>query len=133
MKHVRWRRSFAIVIAPMIVAAAVSAQQSAPASGQAVRPCGAGALDPSCGQLGTPRLSLPDSPIVLETAEQPKIRVVALTRTLVHPWGLAFLPDGSLLVTERPGRLRMIRNGQLEPAPIAGVPSVHAVGLNGLM
>jgi glucose/arabinose dehydrogenase len=56
-----------------------------------------------------------------------------LTKTLVHPWGLAFLPDGAMLVTERPGRLRIIRNGQLDPVPIAGVPPVHAVGLNGLM
>ena len=51
----------------------------------------------------------------------------------MHPWGLAFLPDGSMLVTERPGRLRVIRNGKLDPTPISGVPQVHAVGLNGLM
>ena len=56
-----------------------------------------------------------------------------LTKELVHPWGLAFLPSGDMLVTERPGRLRVIRNGKLEPTPISGVPEVHAVGLNGLM
>jgi glucose/arabinose dehydrogenase len=71
--------------------------------------------------------------MILETAEQPKIRVVVLTKELVHPWGLAFLPDGGLLVTERPGRLRLLRDGRLEPTPISGVPPVHAVGLNGLM
>jgi glucose/arabinose dehydrogenase len=46
---------------------------------------------------------------------------------------MAFLPDGSILVTERPGRLRIIRNGVLEPNPIAGIPQVQAQGLAGLM
>src|SRR5262249_30393304 len=45
----------------------------------------------------------------------------------------AFLPDGSMLVTERPGRLRIIRNGTLDPQPVAGVPEVKAMGLSGLM
>ena len=44
---------------------------------------------------------------------------------LEHPWSLAFLPNGDILVTERPGRLRIIRNGVLDPLPIAGVPDVH--------
>ena len=132
MKHVPARRSLAIVVLPVLVVAA-SAQQSPPAANRAAGTCAGGALDPSCVQLGTPPLPLPAGPIILETAEQPKIRVVVLTKELMHPWGLAFLPDGGLLVTERPGRLRLIRNGRLEPTPIAGVPPVHAVGLNGLM
>ena len=60
-------------------------------------------------------------------------RVVVMTKGLVHPWGLAFLPDGSILVTERPGRLRMIRNGVLDPTPIAGVPPVYAQAQTGLL
>ena len=132
MTHVRARRSLAIAAVPFLVAA-LSAQQSAPAADPPARPCGGGALDPSCNQLGTARLPLPAEPIILETAEQPKIRVVPLTTELMHPWGLAFLPDGSLLVTERPGRLRLIRNGKLDPTPIEGVPQVRAVGLDGLM
>jgi aldose sugar dehydrogenase len=132
MTHVRARRSLAIAAAPFLIVA-LSAQQSPPAADPTARPCAGGALDPSCSQLGTPRLALPADPVILETAEHPKIRVVALTRELMHPWGLAFLPDGSMLVTERPGRLRLIRNGKLEPTPIAGVPQVSAVGLNGLM
>ena len=61
--------------------------------------------------------------------------VVAETfaKGLVHPWGLAFLPDGRLLVTERPGRLRIVnQQGQLLP-PVAGVPDVYASGQGGLL
>jgi aldose sugar dehydrogenase len=46
---------------------------------------------------------------------------------------LAFLPDGSMLVTERPGRLRVIRNGVLDPKPVTGVPEVRAKGIGGLL
>src|SRR5262245_29448374 len=52
-----------------------------------------------------------------------QIRVVRIA-TLDHPWGIAFLADGSMLVTERPGRLRVLRNSTLDPQPIAGVPPV---------
>jgi len=52
---------------------------------------------------------------------------------LVNPWSLAFLPDGRMLVTERPGRMRIVtRDGELSP-PIAGVPKVFAVSQAGLM
>lgn len=60
-------------------------------------------------------------------------RVVTVAEGLEHPWGMAFLPDGGILVTERPGRLRLIRDGQLQPEPIAGVPAVHARGQGGLL
>src|SRR3989454_12350171 len=87
-------------------------------------------------QRGAPTIPRPpfgDGPFTFDTAEQHKIRVVVVTKGLSHPWGLAFLPDGSMLVTERPGRLRIIRNGVLDPQPIAGVPEVRAAGLSGLM
>src|SRR5262249_22541881 len=79
-----------------------------------------------------PSPPLPEGPIVLDTAIQHQIRLV-VTKGLNQPWSMAFLPDGSILVTERPGRLRIIRNGVLEPNPIAGIPEVHAQGLAGLM
>ena len=82
---------------------------------------------------GLPAVALPEESRVFDTAEYPQIRLVVVVRGLSHPWGLAFLPDGSLLVTERSGNLRMIRDDALEPAPISGVPEVHAVGLAGLM
>lgn len=59
--------------------------------------------------------------------------VTEVARGLEHPWSLAFLPDGRMLVTERPGRLRIVTaDGRVSP-PVAGVPQVHAVGQGGLL
>lgn len=82
---------------------------------------------------GIPLVPLPEKPLEFRTAEGQDIRVVVVARGLVHPWSLAFLPDGGLLVTERPGRLRIVRDGVLDPRPLAGVPTVRAMGLSGLM
>jgi glucose/arabinose dehydrogenase len=58
---------------------------------------------------------------------------VTVAEGLEHPWSIAFLPGGDILVTERPGRLRIIRDGRLLPAPVEGVPPVFAVGQGGLL
>jgi glucose/arabinose dehydrogenase len=60
-------------------------------------------------------------------------RLDTVAQGLEHPWGIAFLPGGDVLVTERPGRLRIIRGGRLEPQPIEGVPPVYARGQGGLL
>jgi aldose sugar dehydrogenase len=60
-------------------------------------------------------------------------RLVTLGRDLVQPWSIAFLPDGRLLITERPGRLRVFANGRLEPRALAGVPPVRTGGQAGLL
>jgi aldose sugar dehydrogenase len=60
-------------------------------------------------------------------------RVVTVAEGLIHPWSIAFLPDGELLVTERPGRLRVVRNGVLQAEPVSGVPEVRARGQGGLL
>jgi len=60
-------------------------------------------------------------------------RVVPVVSGLEFPWGLAFLPGGDMLVTERPGRLRLVRGGKLQPDPIQGVPAVWAQGQGGLL
>jgi glucose/arabinose dehydrogenase len=61
------------------------------------------------------------------------VRAETVARGLEHPWGLAFLPDGRILVTERPGRLRLVdREGRLSD-PLAGVPAVLARGQGGLL
>ncbi len=69
---------------------------------------------------------------VFNSAEH-KFRVTTVTRGLEYPWSLAFLPDGSMLVTERPGRLRVIRDGRLEPKPVQGLPAIAEVGQGGLL
>jgi glucose/arabinose dehydrogenase len=74
---------------------------------------------------------LPDHPVVFDTAEGQNIRVVVVTKALEYPWSLAFLPDGNMLVTERPGRLRIIRDGVLDPKPIAGAPASYWTGKSG--
>ena len=71
-------------------------------------------------------------PDVIDTQEH-DLRIVEIVKGLEHPWSLAFLPDGDLLVTERPGRLRLIRGGRLLPEPVAGLPSVAARGQGGLL
>ncbi len=81
-----------------------------------------------------PRVPLPDEPVVFNTLDQPQIRVSVVTRGLSHPWGMAFLPDGDILVTEREGRVRLIRDWVLDPDPVPGVPEVFTEArLTGLM
>jgi glucose/arabinose dehydrogenase len=75
---------------------------------------------------------LPSFPQVYETADL-KIRVVQVADGLSNPWSLAWLPNGDLLITERAGRLRVLRNGVLDPEPIAGVPEVRVTLLGGLL
>jgi glucose/arabinose dehydrogenase len=58
--------------------------------------------------------------------------VAEIAKGLDHPWSMAFLADGSILVTERVGRLRLIKDGVLLPQPIAGVPAVHTGSQAGL-
>jgi aldose sugar dehydrogenase len=75
---------------------------------------------------------LPDKPMVFDTAEGQKIRVVVLTKALEFPWAMTFLPDGSLLVTQRNGQLRILRKGVLDPKPVEGGPAAHFEGESGM-
>jgi glucose/arabinose dehydrogenase len=61
------------------------------------------------------------------------VRVEPVARGLEHPWGLAFLPDGRMLVTERPGRLRIVERDGRVSKPLVGVPQVLARGQGGLL
>jgi glucose/arabinose dehydrogenase len=76
--------------------------------------------------------SLHKGNINLESAEQKDLRAVVITTELHQPWSLAFLPDGAILVTERSGELRMVRNGKLGSSSVAGVPAVQTGGPRGL-
>jgi len=60
-------------------------------------------------------------------------RVVTVAEGLVQPWSIAFVPGGDLLITERPGRLRIVRGGKLLPTPVAGVPEVAYENQGGLL
>ncbi|TGN41100.1 PQQ-dependent sugar dehydrogenase [Marinobacter confluentis] len=67
------------------------------------------------------------------SSDKADFRLETVAQGLEHPWSLAFLPDGSQLVTERAGRLRLIENGELQPDPISGVPELVVAGQGGLL
>ena len=73
--------------------------------------------------LGNPRLASSQSPVMQSVYHD--YRVVTVVEALEHPWSIAFLPGGEMLVTEQAGRLRIVRDGVLVADPIAGVPEVH--------
>ena len=75
----------------------------------------------------------PEQPVHFSTAEGQDIRVVPYVRDLEFPWSIAFLPDDIQLVSERVGRLRVIRNGVLDPEPVKGVPEVRKTSTSGLL
>jgi glucose/arabinose dehydrogenase len=79
-----------------------------------------------------PSPPLPELPQVYRTSDY-RILVRKLAEGLANPWGIAFLPDGDVLITERAGRLRRLHDGTLDPTPIAGVPDVHITILGGLL
>jgi glucose/arabinose dehydrogenase len=142
----------AIMCVCVAVAAVVGAQQQTP-QGRAAQGGGGGGRGrgtprPECVSPKIPAAEcnvgaapiqwndppLGDGPFLVESAvpAHRNLRVVVMAR-LQQPWSIAFLPDGNILVTERGGRLRIIRNGVLDPNPVAGVPKVQAAGLQGLM
>ena len=126
----------ALALIGSMAATAVTAQP--PAQGGATPPGRQGA--PGGGRGGIPPPInwpdplLPNGPIMAQSAvpAHRDLRIV-VSKGLSHPWAMQFLPDGSILVTERAGRLRIIRNGVVDPTPIAGLPAVAAAGLNGLL
>jgi glucose/arabinose dehydrogenase len=72
-------------------------------------------------------------PLLTETTEKADIVVESVARGLNRPWGLAFLPDGRMLVTEKPGRLRIVTPDGKLSQPLTGVPTVSAGGQGGLL
>lgn len=105
---------------------------------QAINPAETRALVAYIRETGTRTLDpqpkeeapLPAAPI---HSELYTFRFESVAEGLDVPWSLAFLPDGSMLVTERVGRLRLIKNGRLQPEPIRGVPKVVVHDEAGLM
>jgi len=73
-----------------------------------------------------------DLPVETISSQLHKFRVVQLAKGLEHPWSFAFLPNKSILISERAGRLRLYQNSRLDPKPIANVPKVVDSGQGGL-
>jgi aldose sugar dehydrogenase len=74
---------------------------------------------------------LPDAPVRYETAEGQTIRVSVYARGFRNPWSLAFVSDDTILVAERGGAIRAVRNGVVDPQPVAGAPVARGAGLSG--
>jgi aldose sugar dehydrogenase len=109
---------------------------SRPVPSSARRQPAAATVNPMLGAIAllvfAPVAGAIDGPMLVAT-RQANVQLTVVTSGLEHPWGIAFLPDGRALVTERPGRLRVIdRNGKASES-LAGVPAVDAVGQGGLL
>jgi aldose sugar dehydrogenase len=119
----------AVFVAMMARSTALKAQDAtappAAPGGQAKAPAKGGGRAKAVDTLG-------EGPWDLKT-ETMNVHVSVVTKGLDHPWAMAFIPGGDILVTERPGRLRVIRKGVLDPMPIAGLPAIRAVSLGGLL
>jgi aldose sugar dehydrogenase len=125
---------FAGLILLMTGTACISGQPESPqAASPHLSPSVSPSTSPSVAQSQPSEPPSPASPAKTFTATANTFRVETVIEGLEVPWGLEFLPDGSMLVTERPGRLRRIRDGQLDPQPIAGLPQIVARGEGGLM
>jgi glucose/arabinose dehydrogenase len=122
-------RRIAVVIGLLLLTGTPFAQQGGqgPEAGSPRRNPG------PAGAMGVDAGVLPGEPLVLDTAEQHKIRVTVVAKGFAHPWALALLPDGSILVTERTGGLKVVRSGHSTPQAVQGVPPVQVISLWGLM
>jgi len=75
---------------------------------------------------------LPEAPVRYETAEGQNIRVSVLARGFTNGWSMAFVSDDTILVAERGGQIKAVRNGVVDPQPVAGAPAARGQGLSGM-
>ena len=120
IKSVTLGRPVALVAALLVTQAGVAQQDVAFNFGFPVAP------------LGLADQPLPDGPFLYKTGEGMDIRVVVVTNEIEFPWALAFLPNGDMLVTTRPGEIRVIRDDVLDPEPVRGGPESFWTGISGL-
>ena len=102
----------------------------------AIAGCGAGETGAAAGTAAAPAADAATAApanVARFPSEAGELEVATVAEGLEHPWGLAFLPDGRYLVTERPGRLRIVAADGTLSAPVAGVPEVFAKGQGGLL
>lgn len=86
----------------------------------------------ACISLAMFMTAAASAPVVIKTRVH-TLRIIEIVSGLEHPWGHAFLPDNRIIVTERPGRLRIVDNGRLNPQPVTGLPAIAARGQGGLL
>jgi len=110
-----------LMIAVLILSLTAFAQQREGGRG------GGGRGGAGFGGRGRPASTMDSSPKLFDTQEY-KIRVVTIAENLVYPYCLTFLPDGTMLVAESEGRIRVVKDGKLQPEPITGIPKVYFVG-----
>jgi glucose/arabinose dehydrogenase len=131
---------FASALILAVTAVAAQQQPAAPAGGrgQAAAPPAGGRGQPTAPPpINWPSPPLADGPLSIDTALVRPIKIT-IVKGLNQPWGMAFVPDTggtfTILITERGGTLRAVRNGVLDPTPVAGLPGdIQANGLAGLM
>jgi glucose/arabinose dehydrogenase len=75
---------------------------------------------------------LPEAPVRYETAEGQNIRVSVLARGFTNGWSMAFVSDDTILVAERGGQIKVVRNGMVDPQPATGAPVARGQGLSGM-
>jgi glucose/arabinose dehydrogenase len=75
---------------------------------------------------------LPEAPVRYETAEGQNIRVSVLARGFTNGWSMAFVSDDTILVAERGGQIKAVRNGVVDPQPVTGAPAARGQGLSGM-
>ena len=114
-------------LAAVVVICAVAGATGA--AGQQTVPFQGGIPVAPTGLAGKP---LPQFPVEYDTGEGMRIKVTAVATGLAYPFSIAFLPDNVMLVTTREAEMRVIRNGVLEPQPIAGLPKGQFAGTSGL-
>jgi glucose/arabinose dehydrogenase len=84
------------------------------------------------GGINSEPPSLPKSPIEFESAEEKRLKAVVIAKGLHQPWSMVFLPDDTILITERSGNIRIVRKNRLLATPVSGVPIVQTGGPRGL-
>jgi glucose/arabinose dehydrogenase len=108
------RSGLALVLAATAALAALFAQAQQPAGASKAN---ANANSKAPKAINWPSPALPEGPIAFDTAIARGLSLAIVTKGLMQPFSIAFLPDGAILITERPGRLRIVRNGYSNPCP----------------
>ncbi|WOD37970.1 PQQ-dependent sugar dehydrogenase [Nodosilinea sp. E11] len=113
---------FTPLLAPIVLGLAIASCAASPPEN--------GTDTSEAGQATDPAPESPEAALPVVDSVEP----LTLVEGLEHPWGMTWLPNGDLLITERPGRLRRVSSsGELDPTPIAGVPDMFTAGQGGLL